>query len=317
MTIFTRIILKKNYMFIEQGIKNENRFWKYIVGSIIIILASSIGQLPLVFAVSYDRLDENESVRSLSQSLMNQFEPNLTLFLMLISFVVAMVGIYFVVTKLHHQTFLSVTTSRKSVDWKRIFFSFGLWALFTIITTLISYQMNPADYVWNFKPIPFAILILISVVLLPFQTSTEEYIFRGYLMQGFANLAKNKWFPLLMTSLIFGGLHAANPEVAKMGNIIFVYYIGTGLFLGIITLMDEGMELALGFHAANNLVSALLVTSDWTAFQTHSILKDIAEPEAGLDVILPVIVVYPILLYIFSKKYNWTNWKEKLTGKIA
>lgn len=177
--------------------------------------------------------------------------------------------------------------------------------------------MNPADYVWNFKPIPFAILILISVVLLPFQTSTEEYIFRGYLMQGFANLAKNKWFPLLMTSLIFGGLHAANPEVAKMGNIIFVYYIGTGLFLGIITLMDEGMELALGFHAANNLVSALLVTSDWTAFQTHSILKDIAEPEAGLDVILPVIVVYPILLYIFSKKYNWTNWKEKLTGKIA
>ncbi|NRS88298.1 hypothetical protein HNQ02_001212 [Flavobacterium sp. 7E] len=304
-------------MFIEQGIKTENHFWKYIVGSIIIILASSIGQLPLVFAVSYDRLDENESIGSLSQSLMNQFEPNLTLFLMLISFVVAMVGIYFVVTKLHHQTFLSVTTSRKSVDWKRIFFSFGLWALFTIITTLISYQMNPADYIWNFKPIPFAILVLISVVLLPFQTSTEEYIFRGYLMQGFANLAKNKWFPLLMTSLIFGGLHAANPEVAKMGNIIFVYYIGTGLFLGIITLMDEGMELALGFHAANNLVSALLVTSDWTAFQTHSILKDIAEPEAGLDVILPVIVVYPILLYIFSKKYNWTNWKEKLTGKIV
>jgi hypothetical protein len=48
--------------------------------------------------------------------------------------------------------------------------------------------------------------------------------------------------------------------------------------------MDEGMELALGFHAANNLVSALLVTSDWSAFQTHSIFKDISEPKAGLDV---------------------------------
>jgi hypothetical protein len=46
--------------------------------------------------------------------------------------------------------------------------------------------------------------------------------------------------------------------------------------------MDEGMELALGFHAANNLVGALLVTSDWSAFQTHSIFKDISEPEAGL-----------------------------------
>jgi hypothetical protein len=101
-----------------------------------------------------------------------------------------------------------------------------------------------------------------------------------------------------------------------MGYIIMVYYIGTGLFLGIITLMDDGMELALGFHAANNLVGALLVTSDWSVFQTHSIFKDMSDPSAGADVILPVVIVYPILLFIFSKKYKWTNWKEKLTGKI-
>jgi hypothetical protein len=49
--------------------------------------------------------------------------------------------------------------------------------------------------------------------------------------------------------------------------------------------MDEGMELALGFHAANNLVGALLINSDWSAFQTNSIFKDISEPSAGLDVI--------------------------------
>ena len=119
-----------------------------------------------------------------------------------------------------------------------------------------------------------------------------------------------------MTSLIFGGMHWFNPEVVKIGPVILVYYIGTGLFLGIITLMDEGMELALGFHAANNLVGALLVTSDWSAFQTHSIFKDISDPSAGLDVIFPVVIIFPILLFIFSKKYNWSNWKEKLTGKI-
>jgi hypothetical protein len=31
------------------------------------------------------------------------------------------------------------------------------------------------------------------------------------------------------------------------------------------------MELALGFHAANNLVGALLITSIGLLFQTHSI----------------------------------------------
>ena len=83
-----------------------------------------------------------------------------------------------------------------------------------------------------------------------------------------------------------------------------VYYIGTGLFLGIITLMDEGMELALGFHAANNLFTALLVTSDWTAMQTESILKDVAEPELSyIDLVLPVFIIFPILILIFSKIY--------------
>jgi hypothetical protein len=76
------------------------------------------------------------------------------------------------------------------------------------------------------------------------------------------------------------------------------------------------MELALGFHAANNLVSALLVTSDWSAFQTHSIFRDVSIPSASLDVLLPVFIIFPILLKIFSIKYNWNNWKEKLTGKI-
>ena len=96
-------------------------------------------------------------------------------------------------------------------------------------------------------------------------------------------------------------------------------YYRTGLFLGIMTLMDEGMELALGFHAANNLFTALLVTADWTAFQTHSVLKDLSDPQnAGIsDVIIPVFVIFPILLFIFSKKYNWISWHERLLGRVS
>jgi len=303
-------------MFIEQGIKSENKFWKYILGSILIIIASFLGQAPLLVALYYDTLVKGKPYPSSNDDIMRFFEPNLTLFLILISFVFVLLGIFFVVRYLHNQTMLSITTARAKIDWKRVFFSFSIWAIFTIVSTLAFYLSNPTDFVVNFKPISFAILVVIGTILIPIQTSTEEYIFRGYLMQGFANLAKNKWFPLIMTSVIFGAMHISNPEVSKMGNIIMVYYIGTGLLLGIITLMDEGMELALGFHAANNLVSALLVTSDWSAFQTHSIFKDISQPSAGLDVILPVVVIYPILLFIFSRKYNWTDWKEKLTGKI-
>lgn len=303
-------------MFIEQGVKPENHFWKYILGSLAIIFASFVGQIIFAAAILYDSFSSKKLYPTTNDAVMSYFDSNLTLLLVLFSFVFTMIAVYGVVRLIHKQTILSVTTSRNKVDWKRIIFSFSLWSAFTIITTLLSYFYDPSNFIFNFKPIPFAILAVIAILLVPIQTSCEEYIFRGYLMQGFANLAKNKWFPLLLTSLIFGSLHYFNPEVAKVGPIIMVYYIGTGFFLGIITLMDEGMELALGFHAANNLIGALLVTADWTALQTHSIFKDISEPSAGYEVFFPVLVIFPLLLFIFSKKYNWNNWKEKLTGKI-
>jgi len=303
-------------MFLEQGIKPENKFWKYLLGSVFIISASFVGQIPITAAVFYKTFTEHKAFPTTNEGVMKMFESNITLFLVMISFIFAFAGIYFVVKYIHHQTLLSITTSRSKVDWKRIWFSFFLWAFFSLLSFLFVYLRSPEQFVWNFKLVPFLILAVLGSVLIPIQTSTEEYVFRGYLMQGFANLAQNRWFPLLMTSVIFGSMHWTNPEVEKMGSIIMIYYIGTGLFLGVITLMDEGMELALGFHAANNLVGALLVTSDWTVFQTNSIFKDLSEPSAGIDVILPVVVIYPILLFIFSKKYGWTNWKEKLTGNI-
>ena len=304
-------------MFIEQGCKPENKFWKYILGSLLIILASSIGQVPLFLAVLAKSISQDKAIPSNSDEWMKILDSNLTLFLIMLSFVFAFAGILFVVKYFHKQSFFELTTSRKKVDWNRIFFSFSIWALFTVFSTLAMYYTSPEDFVVQFKPIPFLILFVIATLMIPIQTSTEEYVFRAYLMQGFANLSLNKWFPLIMTSIIFGCLHIFNPEVSKMGYIVLVYYIGTGLLLGIMTLMDDGIELSLGFHAANNMVGALLVTSDWSVFQTNSILKDMSDPSAGFDVILPVILVYPILLFIFSKKYNWINWTEKLTGNIA
>ena len=209
------------------------------------------------------------------------------------------------------------TTSRKKTDWGRFWFGFGLIAVTTIILTTIDYVSNPQDYELQFNLVPFLILLVIAVIFVPLQTSFEEYLFRGYLMQGIGVLAKNRWLPLILTSVIFGGLHFFNPEVEKLGNIIMVYYIGTGFFLGIITLMDEGMELALGFHAGNNLIAALLVTADWTVFQTNSVLKDISEPSAGIDVIAPVLIIYPIFLAIMAFRYKWKGWGEKLLGRVS
>ena len=302
-------------MFIQQAFKAKHEWWRYAVGVLLIVMGAAVGQIPLTVAII---LKTWPNIGNLTQAeMLTVLESNLSFFLLLLSFAVGLAAIFIVIKFLHRQPLIEATTSRKKMDWGRFFFGFGLVAAFTIIATLIDYNLRPDDFIWNFRAVPFAIMALIAVVMVPMQTSFEEYLFRGYLMQGLGVLAKNRWVPLLVTSVIFGGLHLWNPEVTKLGYIIMVYYIGTGLLLGIMTLMDEGMELSLGFHAGNNLIGAMLVTADWTAFQTNSILKDVADPSGGgLDIVLPVLVVYPIFLLIMAKKYNWTNWKEKLFGKV-
>jgi membrane protease YdiL (CAAX protease family) len=220
---------------------------------------------------------------------------------------------------LHKRSVLSLTTSREKVDYKKILCSFGLVVFMTIFVFVVSYAMDSSSVLWNFNPLKFAVLFLVSLLLFPFQIGFEEYLFRGYLMQQIGIIAKNRWFPLLVTSVMFGLFHSANPEVAQMGFGVMVFYIGTGFLLGIMTLMDESLELALGFHLGNNLMAALLITSDFSAIHTDAIFRysGVEKPVDMLnEMIVSIAIVYPIILFIFAKKYRWNNWSAKLTGKI-
>jgi CAAX protease family protein len=295
-------------MYIEQGYKGDIGMWKYWIP---ILCFSSLMIVNYLMTIN-----SPVDVDVMMKEMIDTIGLNVFFILALGPLVVGFFGILGWVYLVHGQSLVSLTTSRKKVDWKRSVFAFVLWGGITAVLMGLDIMMSPEDYVFNFKPIPFLILMVMAIFLIPLQTSFEEYLFRGHLMQGLGILARNRWVPLLVTSILFGVMHMANPEVGKLGYGIMVFYIGTGLFLGILTLMDEGLELSLGFHAANNLITALLVTADWTAFQTNSIYKDVSEPTLGWDVLIPVLIIYPILLWVFSKKYGWSHWKERLTGKV-
>ncbi len=307
-------------MYISQAFKGLHEWWRYLIGLALIIIVLTIGQIPFTVAVMLKAYYNGENMANLDQQNMMSFlEPNLNLFLLLLSYAFGLIGVILVAKYFHNQSVINLTTSRKKIDWKRFWFIFLLWGVISTSFILIEYVMSPKDYVVNFKPIPFLILCVIAIIMVPLQTSFEEYVFRGYLMQGLGVITKNKWAPLFITSVTFGMLHIANPEIDKLGYILLIHYIGSGFFLGIMTLMDEGMELSLGWHAANNLLGALLVSADWTAFQTHSVLKDISDPTAATfkDIFIPVFIIFPIILLILSKKYKWTNWNDKLFGKVT
>jgi hypothetical protein len=300
-------------MFLNQVLGYKNPFWMYLLGSFVVIIFTVIGQLPLTFFITSANISASGGDPMVA---LRNLDKNLQLLLLLVPFAVGFLGLFLVVKKMHERSLRSISTSRQSLDWKRIFYAFFIWGVFSIILIFGDYFIYPENHQWNFNFRSFVFLFLIAIFLMPIQTSLEEYIFRGYLMQGFATLLRSRWGALLLTSLVFGSLHLFNPEVEKLGYGVMIYYIGTGLFLGILTLMDEGIELALGFHAANNLTTALLVTSSWTAFQTESILIDISEPSLGGEIFISLFLIYPLFLFLMSNKFNWSGYKTKLISKL-
>jgi len=298
-------------MYIEQAYRGDNTTWKIIVTT---ILSTGIFVANLVFLLIMSPEDLQNAY-----DLAKNLPPIVNLISNLAPFVFLLLILITAVILLHKRSFVSLTTSRNKIDFTRIAFSASLIIGLTLIMFAVGYYIAPDELEWNFKPIKFLILVLVSLILFPFQIGFEEYLFRGYLMQQIGILVKNKWFPLLLTSILFGLLHSANPEVAEMGFITMVLYIGFGLLMGIMTLMDDGLELALGFHFGNNLMAALLVTSDWSAIQADALFRNTAQSATGdmiIEMLLSVFITFPIILFVLAKKYGWKNWKEKLTGKV-
>lgn len=299
-------------MYIEQGYKGKLGVWNFFlipVGFMLFMVFNYVSTLMMVE-------EQGQSVEEMMAQLIELMGKMPFLIINLLIFVAGIAAIFIWVKYVHQQSLTALTTSRKKIDWKRIFMMFIFWSTLSIVMILISVYGAPDQFQYNLNWSKFIPLVIVSFLLFPFQTSFEEYLFRGQLMQGLGILSKTRWLPFVLTSVLFGVMHAANPEVEKLGFEIMVFYIGTGFLLGAMTLMDEGLELALGFHAANNITSALLVTSTWTAIQTDSVFLDVSEPSFGLADMLPILIGYPVILIILGKIYKWSNWKEKLFGKV-
>ena len=308
--------------YIEEAFKGYTDWWRYLLGFFFIFFIWQVGASIQLIFVYLKFIKEGLSTEEIMLKLtdfdviMGTLESNFNFFLLLFGFVFGFGAIILVVKIFHQLDMKNLITTRSKIDWKRVGLSFGIIAVLISGSILLDYKLSPEDYEYNFELKRFLILALIGIILVPIQTTFEEFLFRGYLMQGFGSVFKSRAAALILTSVLFGLLHLGNPEVGMLGNQAMIIYIGTGFLLGIMTLMDDGLELAIGFHAGNNLLTALLLTADWTAFQTYSVLRSTGEPSVISDIYIPVFIIYPILILVFAKIYKWKNWKAKLFGKV-
>lgn len=305
-----------NNLFLIKGlVTGKNEFWHYLLGIVAAFLGYLTFQLimmvPLVSAamshgISMTEITENPNVLFNPEKI--GINKSLLLALMMGMFVFTLLFLWIALKFIQKKPLSSIITGFENIRWKRYFFSFGIWAALILVLTIVTYLMSPEEIEVRFDASNFMVLLAVAVIFIPIQTATEELIFRGYLMQGFGLAFKNGIAPLIITSILFGLMHASNPEAKAHGLLIMMpYYIFFGAFLGILTLLDEGAELAMGIHCANNLMSSLLVCSKNSVLQTDAIFYTSSENPGGE--FITWIVMASICFFILFKKYKLSNWK--------
>jgi len=308
-------------MFLEQGVKPQNKFWKYLLGAAIIILGFSIGQILLdLLVILVASSDHSSKIPGTANRALGYLPPNVTLCLLMITYLITLGVMYLVFRYLHQQTWKSFVTSRVKINWPRILFALSLGAAYWILWYSSLVYLYPAEQKFAFKPLPFALYFSILFILTFIRSLTEQLVYVGYLLQGFANLSKNRWFPLIMVSVISSAIYATHPEISARGFItMFSYQFILSFFLCVITLMDEGIELAVGFCAAKMLINQCFFTSETTALKTSALFVSIDTGENSSFVLQDFtgrFIIIAIFILICSKKYHWRDWRFKLSGKI-
>lgn len=205
---------------------------------------------------------------------------------------------------IHRLNGMSLFTTRSKFDWSRFFLIFGLWFMLNGILLGISFAAGE-ELIWNFKWDLFIPLFVVAIILIPVQTLGEELVFRSYLFQAMGRIGVTPIISVVFLAVLFASLHGSNPEVQKFGNLMFLFYILNGVFLGLITALDDGIELSYGFHTANNLFGVLIVSFDSSALRTESIF---IQPEQDLSVmgtVITFIISATLLFLFFKRRYQW------------
>ena len=188
--------------YIQQAYKGQRDLWMFLLTTAVV---GGVFFLNFIIYLTYDQSDLDAAY-----DLFKNIPSSLNLAINLIPFAVLLGLLFLLVKYLHQRSILSLTTAREKVDYGRIFFSFMMIAIFTLVTFFVGYSMDSSEVVFQFDPVKFGILFLVSIILFPFQIGLEEYLFRGFLMQHIGVMVKNKWFPLIFTSVLFGIAHSAN-----------------------------------------------------------------------------------------------------------
>ena len=296
--------------FLLNARKGDNSLWRYILTIILTLGVSSIlTGLILGIILGFMLILSNRTL-DIFNMLSNPFYM---LIIVGMVFSTAYLFLYFSVRFLHKRSFKSLINAGRKIDWKRIGKGAIAWFIVMAFIDILYFIISPGSFRFSFEPGNFLILSMIALIVFPIQASFEEVFFRGYLLQAIGLIARKPLLVLILNSLIFAALHWWNGSNFVMSTSIVISAFIIGLMLGLITLADDGIELAVGIHIVNNLYVALIHNSpDSGLADLPSLMVTPSDPYLS-----PITLIVAVLLVTFILFRNRKDDILKIFREVA
>lgn len=275
--------------------------------AVILFLWLIIGSIPVVVFSAYLMVDGNSN-SGFTETGFSGVDPLAAFFVTMSGFLMFFLAIFISVRFIHGRPFKSLITPGQKINWKRLSFGFTFWFVIACLVSLFEAILYPDRYTVSFDPLPFLIFMVFALLLIPIQAACEELFFRGYLMQGLGLRIRGLIVLPLVSGLLFGALHLWNPEMTETNGswLLAASYFLIGWFAALITLLDGGLELALGLHVANNLYTALVANYTVSALPSESVfMVNVIDPLYGLiSLVIGLLVFFMLAFVIFPREIS-------------
>jgi len=140
---------------------------------------------------------------------------------------------------------------------------------------------------------PFAASMLVLVLVVPPQAAAEEYVTRGWLLQGVGVWFRGPWVPIALQAVVFAALHGWGTPWGFADLLVFA------VIAGWLTVRTGGLEAAIALHVMNNLVSGGLGAA-YNDLGTDTTATDLPWQYAVVD--LPVLLAYAAMILWLARR---------------
>ena len=290
------------YRFLDSVHRGKNELWRYAFTVLLSFIVSNLGAgfIAAIFIAAAVILSRG----LLSPEIISGgFSGPILLLLVAVSFSASLFFLYVGVRFIHKREFISAVNSRGYLDLRRILRGALVWLLIVGVVDAVSMILDPSGFRFSFNPSSFGWLLLLALIAFPVQASFEEIFFRGYLMQGMWSVIRKPVPLIILNSAIFAVMHWWNGTSITMSLSIVISTFIIGVALAVTALADDGLELAMGVHIANNLyVSVIHSSPDSGLGDLPSIIISPTDPYSSP--VFLIIASLVMILILFRGRYD-------------